>query len=133
MFENATTRTKQGDIGEARAIYEYTRLGYGVSRTLFDSCRYDLIIDDGSTLQRVQVKTTGRVVDSGGFAVQIVTTGGNRKVNTKRKREDTDYDILFVMTATNRCWSIPVSTLNGANVCIVVGNDRHAEFELKGS
>ena len=58
MFENATTRTKQGDIGEARAIYEYTRLGYGVSRTLFDSCRYDLIIDDGSTLQRESLPHT---------------------------------------------------------------------------
>lgn len=50
MFENATTFTRQGDIGEARAIYEYTRLGYTVARTLFDSAKFDLIIEKDSEL-----------------------------------------------------------------------------------
>jgi len=96
IFENATTNTKQGDIGEARAIYEYTCLGYTVSRTIFDSAKYDLIIDDGTCLARVQVKTTsfrtkeyGKYASSTkhtGFYVNLKTTGGNRKINTIRYR-----------------------------------------------
>ena len=40
MFKNAKTNTKQGDIGESMAIFVYTKMGYGVSRTIFDSEKY---------------------------------------------------------------------------------------------
>lgn len=144
LFDNATTSTKQGDIGEARAIYEYTKLGYVVSRTIFDSATYDLIIDDGNTLQRVQVKTTKCKVKSygkyaknstrTGYQVQLTTSGGNRQVNIRRGRSEEDYDLLFVLTEEGRCWSIPTTALDGAKNGINVGATGHGakyvEYEL---
>ncbi|WP_426513126.1 group I intron-associated PD-(D/E)XK endonuclease [Dactylosporangium sp. McL0621] len=52
-------RKQQGDLGVAMAIAYYTRTGYAVSVPLTDNTRYDLIIDGGERLLRVQVKTTG--------------------------------------------------------------------------
>ncbi len=142
MFKQATTNTKQGDVGEARAIYEYTKRGYTVSRTLFDSAKYDLIIDDdGSGLKRVQVKTSQhkavdrvRKVERTAYIVGLKTTGGNRKINTIRNREDSDYDVLFVLVADGRCWSIPTEHLKSkTGMCIgATGRGaRYTEFELK--
>jgi hypothetical protein len=115
MFENAVTYTKQGDIGEARAIYEYTRLGYGVSRTVFDSMKYDLIIDIDGQLYRVQVKTTSYKSNYGVYQVALSTSGGNQSFNKSRPRQDSDYDILFVMADNGDCWSVPVSEFEARN------------------
>ena len=109
LFEDAANRTKQGDLGEAKAIYELTRLGYDVSRTLFDSSKYDLVVDNG-TLYRVQVKTTRHMRD-GKYLVQLQTAGGNRKINTIRRRQDSDYDFLFVVADNEDCWFIPTDAL----------------------
>jgi hypothetical protein len=46
-----------GDLSELEAARALARAGYLVSKPLGDSHRYDLIIDDGETLSRVQVKT----------------------------------------------------------------------------
>lgn len=145
LFDSVLTNTKQGDIGEARAIYEYTKLGYVVSRTLFDSAKYDLIIDDGHEMLRVQVKTTkcksksyGKYAKNSirtGYQVMLATSGGNRQVNIRRGRCDEDYDLLFVLTEEGRCWSIPVSALDGAKNGINVGASgngaKYSEYEIK--
>lgn len=133
LFENCTTRTKQGDLGEARAIYEYTKLGYGVSRTIFDSEYYDLIIDDGVSLKRVQVRTSTQQNDSGAYMVSLVTGGGNTKQTTRRLFDKNDYDILFVLTSSDRCWSIPVETINNTTTINVGGKGygtKYHEYEL---
>jgi hypothetical protein len=46
-----------GDLSELEAARALARAGYLVSKPLGDSHRYDLIIDDGDVLARVQVKT----------------------------------------------------------------------------
>lgn len=126
MFENAVTYTKQGDIGEARAIYEYTRLGYGVSRTIFDSMKYDLIIDVDGQLYRVQVKTTSYKSIYDVYQVYLSTSGGNQSFNKSRPRQDSDYDILFVMADNGDCWSIPVSEFEARNTLNI--NSRFDKF-----
>ncbi len=115
MFENAKTSTKQGDIGEARAIYEYTKLGYGVSRTLFDSMKYDIIIDVDGKLLKVQVKTTKFKSKYGIYKVGLRTCGGNQSFKTTRKRENSDYDYLFVLSSDGTCWSIPTDDFDAKN------------------
>jgi hypothetical protein len=50
-----------GDRSELEVAVALARAGYTVSKPLGDSHRYDLIIDDGETLARVQVKT-GRLI-----------------------------------------------------------------------
>jgi len=49
-----------GDISEAQVILAMRKLGFDVSLPFGENQRYDLVIDDGQKLSRVQVKT-GRV------------------------------------------------------------------------
>jgi hypothetical protein len=53
-----TTLTSwRGDICETLAAAEFMRLGYGVSRPLSNAMPYDLVVDNGRRLFKVQVKS----------------------------------------------------------------------------
>lgn len=47
---------QKGDIGEMVVVTEALKRGYTVCTTVGDNARYDIIIDDGDLLMRVQVK-----------------------------------------------------------------------------
>jgi len=47
----------KGEISEGHVIAHLLKLGYSVSMPFGDNQRYDLILDDGDRLWRVQVKT----------------------------------------------------------------------------
>jgi Holliday junction resolvase-like predicted endonuclease len=128
MFNNTKTNTQQGNVGEAKAIYELTVRGYGISRTLFDSDKYDLIADDGNTLLKVQVKSTRYKNKSGYYEAALKTTGGNTKSNTIRARATSDYDYLFVAADNGQCWFIPALLLG--KMAVVLG-PKWSEYELK--
>ncbi len=51
-----------GDRSELEVAVALARRGYLVSKPIGDSYRYDLIMDDGERLRRVQVKT-GRLIN----------------------------------------------------------------------
>lgn len=61
LFENTTSTKKQGGIGQARAVYEYTNLGYSVWIPVSDNNKFDLIIEKNGVCSRVQVKTSSRI------------------------------------------------------------------------
>ena len=46
-----------GDETEARALSELVACGYSVSVPFGDNDKYDLIVDDGTTLYKIQCKT----------------------------------------------------------------------------
>lgn len=133
MFDNIdlNVRKKQGNVGVARAVYEYTRMGYTVLVPLSDSDKYDLVIDSSRGLSRVQVKTSRGKHGLSGYSVQLSTSGGSRKINTIRKRQDGDYDILFVLLETGDCYSIPSQDIAGRHR-IVVGSSmcKYKAFKL---
>ncbi|RWZ87176.1 MAG: hypothetical protein EO766_11595 [Hydrotalea sp. AMD] len=137
---NLSVNKKQGNLGVARAIYEYTKMGYTVLVPLSDSDKYDLVIDDGVMLKRVQVKTSRCKAKSyksytkTGYQVNLSTKGGNSTINTIRCREKSDYDILFVLLETGDCWSIPTEALGEAKHSIIVGatgpNAKYTEYKI---
>ncbi|MFF9097594.1 group I intron-associated PD-(D/E)XK endonuclease [Streptomyces sp. NPDC014802] len=47
----------RGELTEAIVLAKLIELGYGVSMPFGDNRRYDMIVDDGHRLHRVQVKT----------------------------------------------------------------------------
>lgn len=121
---------QQGDVGVARAVYEFTKKGYTVLAPLSDSDKYDLVVDDGKNLLRVQVKTSRCKSKSGGYAINLKTSGGNTKINTVRKRLAGDYDLLFALVETGDCWCIPVSELGSACSTVIVGAKKYGEFKI---
>lgn len=75
-----------GDVAELLAAAKYIEKGYVVSRPLTDHARYDLLIDDGNNILKVQVKA--RSMKNGSVAVQ--------KYTSNKAYEDGDFDILVV-------------------------------------
>ena len=107
MFENATNWKKQGDIGMCYAIAYYSKLGWTISIPVTDSQDYDLIVDNGDSLLKVQVKTTTQVSEYGIPQVNLRVNGGNRSGSTNKLFDTNDCDLLFVMTEKGEFFSIP--------------------------
>lgn len=127
---DTTIAKKQGNIGVAKAVYEYTKMGYTVLAPLSDSDKYDLVIDVDGNLLKVQVKTSRCKTPQGGYTINLKTSGGNTKVNTIRRREATDYDVLFAVTEVGDSWSIPVEALGDAGSSIVVTAQKYDQYKL---
>ena len=84
----------QGAIGIGRAIAHYFAKGYAVFVPVADVSRYDLIVDTGERLMRIEVKTTTQPKGE----VSLRTMGGNTSWNgvVKRISRD-DCDAVFAV------------------------------------
>lgn len=120
---------QQGDLGEADAIATLARLGGEVSVPLFSSPDYDLVVDFGDGLLRVQVKTS-TVLERDRYVVHTATNGGNRSWSGRVKLfSRSRCDLLFVLVADGRRWLIPAAAVDG-RTSLRVGGPKYSEFEL---
>lgn len=109
-MENYKNTKKQGDMGLGAAIGYFTKVGYTVGIPLTDSQDYDLIIDDGNQLSRVQVKTCNFKRRS--YEVNLSVKGGNRtSVGKIKKFETSNSDYLFIVTEDSEQYFIPTKML----------------------
>lgn len=76
---------EQGLLGLTDAIRWFGLRGWSISMPLIDSQPYDLVVDDGGWLYRVQVKTTTRRTRYGVFVVQLCTRAATR-ASIRRRR-----------------------------------------------
>ena len=103
-----------GNIGEVEAISFYTKKGYIVSKPLFENCKYDLIVDDGKSLTRVQVKTSRFTTEYGKHQVNFRTCGGNRSGTGKVSKLSRDeIDLVFIYLSDGRVFEFPIDKLEG--------------------
>lgn len=98
MFSNCINFKKQGDMGMCYAIAYYSKLGWTISIPVTDSQDYDLIVDTGTKLLKVQVKTTTQI--SG---------------HTTKTFDNNQSDLLFVLTDNGDCYSIPRDAITSKN------------------
>lgn len=132
MFDDLSSTKKQGNLGVARALYEYSRLGYTVLTPLTDCNTYDIVVEREGVFQRVQVKTTSlREPKSreGVYRVIIESRGGGGKNPKVTKRCQGDYDLLFVMTVDGDCWSIPEEVIT-SSAALAVGTPKYQSYKL---
>jgi hypothetical protein len=112
LFDNAINSKKQGDIGMCYAMAYYAKLGWTVSVPVTDSQDYDLVVDNGTRLFKVQVKTTKSISPSGNYWVSLRTIGGNRSGTGKCKDfSENSSDLLFALTD----YSIPKSEISAVS------------------
>ena len=119
MLYKAKNSKQQGDIGVAFAIACMTAKGWAVSVPLGDNQKYDLIVDTGCNLKRVQVKTSS-YARNGVYEVALKTCGGNKSGSKTSKLDKANYDLLFVLTAESSCYLIPAESVRG-NSALVLG------------
>ena len=108
-------KSHQGNLGLGAAIAYYTSKCMPISIPLNDTQGYDLIIDDGNSLKRVQIKTTKFKSPVGDYMVQLRNTGGSSGKSTIRLFDKSKSDILFVLTYSGVRYEIPTSVINVKN------------------
>jgi hypothetical protein len=113
---------QQGLIGLTDAIAWFGRQGWSVCLPLIDSQPYDLIVDDGGRLHRVQVKTTTQRSSTGHYRVQLCTRGGNRSFHTTKYFDPTSCDLLYVLTDDGSRYVIPTGAIEPRTALVL--NDR---------
>jgi hypothetical protein len=101
----------QGLIGVTDALAWFGSQGWAVAIPLIDNQPYDLVVDDGSALHRVQVKTTTQRSRYGRFVVQLETTGGNQSFHTRKAFDASRCDLLYVLTDDRDRYLIPTTAI----------------------
>ncbi|NEV75633.1 hypothetical protein DYI24_00965 [Rhodopseudomonas sp. BR0C11] len=128
IFSHAKNTKQQGNVGLGLAIAHYVSEMVTVSVPLNDSQDYDLVVDKGGGLKRVQVKTC-RMARAGQFEVTLSMQGGNRKANYLGKTGDQfSYDILFVVTADGQKYEIPRAAIQHLKFKLTLPSAAYMQF-----
>lgn len=83
----------QGAITEQKCFLKCIEYGYQVSKPLFDNARYDFILDTGTKLLKIQIKTSHWIDDKHSSFVfngysQHSTGEGNKRMKYTNKEID---------------------------------------------
>ena len=88
------TTQRKGDIAVSKAVARFTVMGYDVALPFTESASYDLIIDTGKDLKRVQVRY------SGVREVALRRIHSNSKGYVVKKTKTNAYDWLYIFKNT---------------------------------
>ncbi len=92
------TTQRKGDIATARAIATFTAMGYDVSIPLTESAAYDLVVDTGTELVRVQCK----FVNNARSAVDLRRIHSNSQGYVVKPTLENSYDWLYALRGDDR-------------------------------
>lgn len=94
------TRKRRGEMAEAAFLHKASRLGFGVSKPWGDSEPYDLIVDSGAKLWRVQVKSASRPNEYGGYMFRATGSDTRKKYSLK------EIDVLVAYIVPEDLWYV---------------------------
>jgi PD-(D/E)XK endonuclease len=80
---------RRGEIGEAMFLAKAARMGFGIATPWGDSLKYDMVIDTGRRLFRVQVTSAHKVSANKGGGYHLRACSHNRRAYTAK-----DIDLL---------------------------------------
>lgn len=142
MNKKENTQIK-GAITEQKCFLKCIEQGWIVSKPLFDNARYDFIVDTGTKLLRVQVKTSAWLDDShtafsfNGYS-QHSTGNGNKRMPYTTKEIDyfmTEKDgIFYLYPASETGFSQKILRISAKQAQKTISWAKDYEFEevIKG-
>lgn len=101
---------QKGNIGIGAAIAYFSKIGWNVSTPLTDSQDYDIIVDDGDFLYKVQVKYVAHKATSGSYSIPLRSISGTTGKEYKTVK-DSFVDYLFVVDAEYNWYLLPISDI----------------------
>jgi len=110
-----TTNKEKGNAGLSMAIAYFGSNGYVVSLPLNDTQDYDLLVDDGNKIYKVQAKCTDYMPpESDAYVLNLRSTGGT-KGTVYKTVVNTDIDILFALCGDGTMYVIPKNVIKNIN------------------
>ena len=98
---------QKGDVALGQAISYFLTNGYEVCLPIGDKRSYDLVIEKGNALSRVQVKYAGLYPGKTTCRAALRVMGGNQSYHYAKKYGNDDFDYLFVHTAKGENYFLP--------------------------
>jgi hypothetical protein len=92
---------RRGEIAEAMFLAKMAAIGFSVATPWGDSDRYDLIVDTGKRLLRVQVKSAHRVSANAGGGYHVRAHGHRRK-----SYRASEIDLLVAYVVPEDAWYV---------------------------
>lgn len=120
---------EKGDLAAAHAISYFMTNGYEVCLPIGDKRPYDIVVEYGGRLQRVQIKYAGYYKGAGKFKAALRTMGGNQSFHTAKKYRDDDFDVLFIYVENGRKFVIPWDELQNRN-SIAIESSKFNRYEV---
>lgn len=115
------SKTK-GNLGEIKIASEFIKYGCMVSFPFGDNARYDLIVDDGNSLKKVQVKYANSKNANGAWRC-MCTSSKNHTTNKKLDKYKDDVDIMaFYLPEIDTCLLFNIDEI-GDKTAIYVRNE----------
>lgn len=102
-----------GNIGEAKAISWLVEHGISVSIPFGDNERYDLVIDNNGSLERVQVKTSGYCPHNGSITFKLHSSTYHTKSKHNISYENDVDSFIFYDSINDFLYYIPISQVMG--------------------
>jgi len=93
------SRKQRGEMAEGAFLAKAAGMGYGVAKPWGESSRYDLIVDIGEKLVRVQVKSAHRAGDYGGYTFHA-------HGNSSRVYRASEIDVLVAYVVPEDIWYV---------------------------
>ncbi len=102
----------RGTIGLAKAISFFCSKHYIVSLPVSDNQPYDLIVDDGNKVSKVEIKTSTAVSKKGDNVVTLKKCRHNKTRNKITPISAKDCDLIFVYTSAGETYLFPSDVLD---------------------
>lgn len=98
------TSNVKGQLAVSKTEMRAFELGFVPSRPLYD-CKYDLIVDKGSSLERVQVKyANGKSTNSQGNVIVKLDYEDRTKHHFTYQDSDVDSLVVYIPIIDKLCW-----------------------------
>ncbi len=123
------TTNRKGQLAVSKAELRAFELGFTPCRPLFDS-RYDMIIDDGNSLKRVQIKyADGKMSNSdGSVRVKLEYKDRTNHIYTYQK-EEIDGLIVYIPKINKFCYFPPEVYVGKRNLCVRIKPSKNNQIK----
>lgn len=124
---------EQGDIGELEFILAAKKRGLSVLMPYSSICKYDLAVDNGSTLIRIQVKTVAAFDTKRGKRMPDtyrVSTGTGKSSKHIYDENDFDYFAALIIPL-NTFYIIPIKEICSKTTRLYPENPEHRLHKYK--
>lgn len=126
---NSEYKSLQGNIGLGRAIAYFTSIGAPVLLPINDTQKYDIAIDSGDYLERVQVKTCSNRKPSGSFEVLLKNCGGSSGVSKNRYFDSESCDLLFILLSDETMLLVPTHEIDAKSTWTIT-EERKVKYQV---
>ncbi len=120
---------RKGSIAIGQAIAHFIDKNCSVFIPVSDCDKYDLVINQNGSFQKIQCKYSGSKAKSGGFFVDLRTFGGYREKTYYIRYTKEDFNYLFVYCSNGDKYLIPEEKIRDMSQ-LVVGGKSWKEYKL---